>query len=471
MRDDNTPATPSAAEPAPPQSSSSEPAPTPSSSPKPAPTPSAAEPAPPQPGTAEARERPRAGREPMGVDFWRLWTSTGMSNLADGIVKVALPLVAVGLTRSPVLIAGLVLMFTLPWLLFALPAGAIADRVDRRALMLIANAVRAALPALLLAAVLLDAATIWLLYVAALVAGIAETFYDTSAQAILPQIVGTQRLERANSLLYAAEMSTLELVGPPLAGFLIMVSAGLAVGSPVALWLGALLMLMLVHGSFRPRHTGSQPRVTLRRDVAEGLRFLVRHTMLRTIMIMTGLFNFASSATMAILVLYAVGPSSALRLSETEYGWLLSAVAAGCLIGTFVAETVGRVVGRAWAIGSSYLFGSLLLAIPAVTSHAVIIGGVFVLGGIAMTIGNVITLSLRQRITPEWLLGRINSGHRLVAYGTKPLGAVAGGLIAQFFSLRAVFVIMGLLALATLLGMRQMTDSAMQAAERSALQQ
>lgn len=404
----------------------------------------------------------------MGVAFWRLWTLTAMSNLADGILKVALPLVAIGFTRSPTLIAGLTFMFTLPWLVFALPAGAVTDRVDRRTLMLVANTVRASLLSLLLAAMALHMSSIWLLYLVALVTGVAETFYDTAAQAILPQIVSRDHLERANSMLYAAEMSALELVGPPVAGLLVTVAAGLAIGSPVPLWAGALVMLVLVRGPFRVQHGEGRARVTLRGDVAEGLRFLTRHTMLRTIMVMTGVFNFASSAAMAILVLYAVGPGSVLRLTGQQYGWLLSAVAAGCLAGSLLAETVGRVLGRARTIASSYVFGGLLVGLPALISAPLVIGAVFFVGGFGMTIGNIATLSLRQRITPERLLGRINSGHRLVAYGTKPLGALAGGVLAQFLGLRAVFAVMGVLALAALLGMTQLTDRAIESVERVA---
>jgi MFS family permease len=183
---------------------------------------------------------------------------------------------------------------------------------------------------------------------------------------------------------------------------------------------------------------------------------------------MTGLFNFASSATQAILVLYAVGATSALGLTQSEYGWLLSTVAAGCLVGSFLATPAQRLLGRARAIGLSYLVGGLSVGVPAVTSNAIVIGVVFFLAGITLVIGNVTTLSLRQLITPTALMGRINSCHRLVAYGTKPLGALAGGLLGQVFGLQAVFAVMGPLALVALVGMTRITDKAMDAAEELA---
>src|SRR5689334_679327 len=162
----------------------------------------------------------------LGAPFWWLWTSSGISNLADGVLKVALPLVAIRYTDSPTLIAGLTFALTLPWLLFALPAGALADRLDRRRAMLGANLARAALLGALAVAVVLDLGSIWLLYAVALLIGVSETLYDTSAQSILPLVVPRERLSRANGRLYAAELAANQFVGPPLGG--VLVSAGVA---------------------------------------------------------------------------------------------------------------------------------------------------------------------------------------------------------------------------------------------------
>ncbi|HET6707401.1 MFS transporter, partial [Amycolatopsis sp.] len=372
-------------------------------------------------------------RTSLGGGYWRLWTSAALSNLADGILKFALPLLAIGYTRSPALIAGLTLAFTLPWLLFALPAGAIADRADRRSVMLLANVARATLLAGLLVAVLLDAGSLWLLYVAALGTGVAETCYDTASQAIVPQLVGRDQLPRANGRLYAAETTALELAGPPAAGLLVAAAATLSLGTPIALWAAAVAVLLLVRGSFTVRNPARRP--ALRAEIAEGLRFVWRTSILRTFTVMTGVFNFASSATQAVLVLYAVGPASAMGLSEAGYGWLLSLVAAGCLAGSFFAEPAERLLGTARTIGIAFLVGAASLGVPAVTTNPVIIGATFFAGGAGLVVSNVTTVSLRQRVTPDRLLGRTNSSHRLVAYGTKPLGALAGGLLAELFGL------------------------------------
>ncbi len=408
----------------------------------------------------------RPGQAPLGADYWRLWASSGVSNLADGIVKIALPLVAIQFTRSPTLVAGLTVALTLPWLLFALPAGAFADRLDRRRAMLGANGVRTCLLAVLVLAVVLDAGSIWALYAGALCIGIAETIYDTSAQSIVPQVVRRDQLSRANGRLYAAEVAAHQFAGPPLGGLLATVGAAVAFAAPVALWVVAVAALLLVPGPFRIER---DQRSTVRADIAEGLRFLWRHRLLRTLAVMTGVFNLAVSATFAVFVLYAVGPGSAMGLSEPVFGVVLTATAVGSVLGSFVAERIERRLGRARSLVLTILGCTLLVGVPAVTADPFVIGAAFFVGGIGIVVWNVITVSLRQRITPGRLLGRLNSCYRLVAWGTMPLGAAAGGLLAQLFGLRAVFAVTGLLTLALLAGMRIVTTDAMRAAERDAV--
>jgi MFS family permease len=407
------------------------------------------------------RTEPAAG---LGAVFWRLWTSSTLSNLADGIVKVSLPLVAIRFTDSPTLIAGLVFVLTLPWLLFALPAGALADRLDRRRIMLGANTVRAGALGVLALTLSTDVGSIWVLYAVAAVLGTVETLYDTAAQSIIPQVVPRERLSRANGRLFAAEITANEFVGPPVGGFLILAGAVTAFATPAALWAVAIGALLLVPGPFRVERV---ERTSLRADVAEGLRFLWAHRLLRTLAAMVGTFNFASNAAWAVLVLYAVGPESAVGLSEPAFGALLATAAAGMLAGSLVAEQVERWLGRGRALLVVTVACSLLVAGPALTSNAVLIGAAFFVSGTGSGVWNVITVSLRQRVTPDRLLGRLNSGYRLLAWGSRPLGALAGGVLAQVFGLRAVFVVMTVLTLSLVPVVLRITDERMDAAERA----
>jgi len=310
-----------------------------------------------------------------------------------------------------------------------------------------------------------SAAAIWALYAVALVLGTAETVYDTCAQSILPQVVPRDRLPRANGRLIAAELTANEFVGPPLGGLLVSAGVVAAFATPAALWLAAVGALLLLRGAFAvPR----EERTTLRADVAEGLRYLWRHRLLRTLAAMTGLFNFGTNATFAVFVLYAVGPRSAMRLSDAGYGVLFATIAAGSLVGALFADRLVRRLGRSRSLLLGILGGVVLVGMPAVTTVPVAIGAAFLLGGVTNALWNVVAVSLRQRITPDRILGRINSSYRLVAWGTRPLGAAAGGLLGELVGLRAVFAVAAALIAATLVGMTRITDAGIGAAEREA---
>ena len=400
----------------------------------------------------------------MGRSFWRLWTSSGLSNLADGILKIALPLVAIRYTQSPTAIAGLAFALSLPWLLFALPAGALADRLDRRGAMLGANLVRSTLLGTLALAVALNTGSLGLLYLAAFCIGAAETIYDTSAQSILPKIVGREQLSRANGRLYAAELTANQFIGPPLGGLLVAAGAVAALITPAALWIAAASALLLVRGRFR---IGRDARTTLRADISEGLRFLWRVHVLRILALLTGVFNFAINATFAVFVLYAAGPSSAMGLTDPAYGLLLTTAAAGSLVGSFLAAGVERRLGRTRSLLLTVLGSSLIVGTPALTSNPILVGAAFFVGGATIVMWNVVTVSLRQRITPDRLLGRVNSAYRLLAWGTMPLGAAAGGVLAQLLGLRAVFAIMAVVTLLMLVVLRRLNDRAIDDAEHA----
>lgn len=401
----------------------------------------------------------------LGSSFWKLLTSSGLSNLADGVFKLAIPLVAIRYTQEPVLIAGLSLVASLPWLLFALQAGALADRLDRRKIMLAANITRGALVAAVATAVLLGVESIWVLYAVALFVGTAETLYDTSAQSILPQVVDRSQLSRANGRLYAAEMTANQFIGPPLGGLLVAAGAVIAFAVPAGLWLVAVGALLLVRGNFRVHRDAP---ASMRSEIMVGLRFLWKNTVLRTLAFMTGLFNLTSSAAFAIFVLYAAGPTSAMGLTDAQVGILFTTTAIGSLLGSFLAERIERVIGRSLSLVVAIIAGAAFIITPAFTANPFIVGAAFFVGGFGVVLWNVVAVSLRQRITPDRLLGRVNSGYRLLAWGTMPLGAALGGVLGQFLGLPPVFLIMGIATLAILGFMITLTDTAMDAAQNEA---
>jgi MFS family permease len=401
----------------------------------------------------------------LGRRFWILLTSSGLSNLADGLFKLALPLVAIAYTRSPLLVAGLEMVRTAPWLLGALQIGALTDRLDRRRTMLSANTARALLVALPAALIALDMGSLALLYVVAFGTGIAEVFYDTSAQSILPSVVSRSKLDRANGRLFAVELGAQEFAGPPLGGFLAAIGLALAFAASGALWIVALAALIAVRGRFRPDRDG--PPSTIRSDIRAGLSFLMSRPILRTLALMVGMSNLASSAAFAVFVLFAVGPESSLGLTEPQYGLLFATAAAGGIVGGLIAEWIQNRLGRARALTLSVFGASASVITPALTTSVPVIAAVLFAGGATIMVWNVITVSYRQRVTPDHLLGRLNSAYRLLAWGTRPLGAGLGGLLGEWIGVRGVFAVMGVVAAAVLIPNRGITEEALAQAESS----
>ena len=396
-------------------------------------------------------------------NFWRLLGASAASNLADGIFFIVLPLVALRFTDSPMLIAGLALVSRLPWLVFVLVAGALADRLDRRQTMRTVQLFRVGMVGLLAVLAMTGGLSLPVLYVAALLLGIGETFFDTAAQSILPSIVDKDRLATANGRLYGVELVMNQFVGPPLGGLLIVASIPLALGASVVGYALAAVGLTLVVGIFRPVREGPPTRITA--DIAEGLRYLLRHRVLRTLAAMVGVMNLASSATAAIFVLYAVAPGP-MGLSEPEFGILSTTFAIGSLAGSFAAAPLERRFGRVPLLFASVVAIGVSMAVPGFTTSAWAVGLSFVVAGFLVVVWNVITVSLRQRIVPDRLLGRLNAAYRLLAWGSQPIGALLGGVIGAAIGLPAVFILAGLLGLTLVLTRVVLTEEALRSAER-----
>jgi MFS family permease len=399
----------------------------------------------------------------LGRNFTKALVASGFANLADGVFQVALPLLAVQLTRSPLLIAGVAIAARLPWLV-APVAGALADRLDRRQTMVRVNLVRTVLLGGLALAVAADLASLALLYAVAVLLGLAETMFDTSAQSLLPAIVARGDLTRANSRLFAVELVANTFVGPPLGGLLAAAGLALAFGMPAAAYLVGAGCLALMAGSFRAAGAVAAGPTRLRDDIAEGLRFVWRHPVLRPLAVMLGLQNMAFSATYSILVLFAVAPGP-MGLSKAGFGVLLAMLGVGSLVGTWLAVPVERRLGPVPTLAVSVVVSAVFLAVPVFTADPVLVGTWQVASGVAMVLWNVVTVSLRQRITPDRLLGRMNAAYRLVGWGTMPLGAALGGALAETLGLRAAFAVAAAVVLATLAGFRFVTGEAVARAE------
>lgn len=401
-------------------------------------------------------------RGALGVNYRKLWASSAAANLADGIFQVALPLMAVSLTTSPALIAGVAIAGRLPWLVFVLIAGALADRLDRRITMRNVQLLRVAVVGLMVGLALAGQLSLPILYVAAFVLGVGETLFDTAAQSIMPNIVTREQLSLANGRLYAIEMIMNQFVGPPLGGFLMAVSVPLALAGSVLGYLLAAIGLAVMVGSFRA--APDAPRASMLADIREGLGYLLHHRVLRALAVMVAVDNLITSAVLAVFVLFALD-SVHMDLDEFGYGVLMTGIAAGAIAGAISEPALERRLGRSNVLFLTVIGTTASMLVPALTGNPVAVFVALAIAGAMMMWWNVITVSLRQRITPDRLLGRVNASYRLFAWGAMPIGALLGGLIAEAFGIVSVFVVAGLANLGLLAFRMVLTDAAIDAAE------
>jgi MFS family permease len=401
----------------------------------------------------------------LGRGFWTLFAASLLANLADGIFQIALPLLAASLTRDPGLVAGVTFASRLPWLVFALIAGALADRFDRRRTMVLVDAGRVVVLGGLTLAVLANVATIWVLFLAAFVLGCFETMFDTAASSMLPNVVGKDRVVAANSRLNAIELTMNSFVGPPIGGFLVAIGVATAFGTAAAGYLGALLCLVTLAGSFRPVRTG--PPASIRSDIGAGLRYLFAHRLLRTLAFVVGPMNLASTAVFSVIVLYVVAPGP-LGLDSVGFGLLITSIAVGTVVGTIFAGQYERILGRANLFVACIL--SLLVSdiVWLVVPRPIVIGIVLALSSTVGGAFNVVFGSIRQRIVPNHLLGRVMASFRVISWGSLPLGALLGGVLGQAFGLPAVFIGAAVIHAVLLLSRLVLTNEFMEGVEAHA---
>jgi predicted MFS family arabinose efflux permease len=376
-----------------------------------------------------------------GSRFWALWRGCALSNLSDGIVKAVLPLLAIQFTRKPSLVVAVTVANTLPWGLLGLPAGVLADRVDRRKLIVGANIVRCLALTMLTASIVVHVGGFTALCAVALVLGACETLADTTTTSFVPAVVGRDQLEWANSRLMGAESVLNQFVGPPLGALLIAISAPLTLGGSAATYLLAASSFSLLTVSLREAPTKA---AGLWSEIRDGLAFLWRHELLRTIALMVAVMASAWGAWGALLVLYVVRPGP-VGLGTFGYGVMLMLSAIGALTGTLLAGSAKRAIGRRGVLVADVAATFTMLAVPALSRDATAIGIATFVGGLGSGMWGVVVVSLRQSVTPDAYLGRVTAAARVIGWATIPVGAAFGGLAAGAFGIRAVFGVGALL--------------------------
>jgi len=398
---------------------------------------------------AETRNPARRARPRFDANYWKLWVATVVSNIGDGVGAIAYPWIASSVTRNVLLIAGIGLAQQLPWLLFALPAGVITDRYDRRKLMVMMDVVRAVLIGAMALVVLSrqdglptpdiveaglpfaeDLTLYGVLLVGAFLLGFAEVLRDNASQTILPSIVDTDDLETANGRMWAAEGVSNSFVGPLIGAALLGVALALPLGFDAVSFAIAAALVATLKGTFAPPRSGDEfaKRPTWTADVREGVRWLRSHTVLWPMAITLGLMMATFSFQSVVFVLWA---QEILGADARILAYLGTAGAIGGVVGSLLGKKTAARVGPGTAL---FLALIILAAVPGIVGFVRDWRIVWLLLGIAAFVGtvwNIITVSFRQAIIPDDLLGRVNSVYRFVSWGMLPAGVITGGLVVR----------------------------------------
>lgn len=388
-------------------------------------------------------------------NYRKLLIASATSNLGDGISFVAIPLLATSLTRDPMLVAGVSLAYAGARLVASPFSGVVADRTDRRRLMVMANTARGVVLLGLAGLVAVDLATIPVLYAVFVVLGAFETLVDVSAFALLPAVVSSDQLTRANGQLAGAQTVLDEFVGPPLGGLLLGMSLALPLAVDAVTFLLAALLVAWIQGSFRPA-VEAEHQVdagTIRQELVAGLRYLLSERMLVALAVSNFLSTVSYMAPFAVLALWA---TQTIGLSPTEYGIVLTVSALGSLLGALLATRVERRLGAPATLRVMLGLGVMSYVALALTTNPAAVATLLGLYFFHTSVWTICFASMRQRLIPDQLMGRVSGAMRSFGLAGLVVGAAAGGVLAARFGLQAPFWFgAGLLVVALLLPLGQ----------------
>ena len=390
-------------------------------------------------------------RVPLGHDFSRIWSASLITNLVDGVLRLATPLLAVSLTQDPILIGALSALGLLPWLFFAIPIGAIVDRVDRRKALVLGNLLRALIAFFIAFAVLQGFINIWLLLISVFFFGICEVLVDTTSQSVLPQILDKSNYERGNSRLQISEVIVSQFAGAPLSGFLYAVSIALPFyfSTTGFILAGLLILLFPFEREINARKEGEvgQAKLGLKGDIKFALNYLYQDKQIFSIVVITTSLGFFYSLSNAIAPLFIL---KELNVSPAMFGVVLAIGGIGALIGSIAAPMASKYLGRGRALAINVFLASLLVIFIGLSPNAYFFVVVSVLIGFTISVWNILLMSLYQSLIPPELYGRIHGARRTIVWGLMPIGSLLGGVIARG-GLRLPFLIGG--AIATLISL------------------
>jgi MFS family permease len=391
--------------------------------------------------------------ESLGGRFAKLWTASTTSALGSGLATIAAPLYVAAHTKSPLIVAATSAAAWLPWLLFALPGGVLVDRVDRRRLMVAIDWSRVVVMAVLATVMLAGQSSVILLDVVLFLINTGEVVFRSASQTMIPDLVPRQHLERANGWLIGGVTVTQYMIAGPLGGFLFVLAACVPFFVNAGTYAMSAVVIGLVTGTYRAAarskpgqdaKTRDEDKPRVRTQLAEGVRWLAHQRLLRTMTILIGLLNVTLTAATAVLVLLV---KERLHLGSVGYGTMFTCMAVGGVLGSVFGDRLIKRVTATWTIRIGLLIEAGLHLTLATSRSAYLVGFMFFVFGVHAALWSIVAVSLRQRLTPPEMLGRVSSTNLFISAGGNCVGALLGGALAATFGITAPYWVAFVVAL------------------------
>jgi len=370
--------------------------------------------------------------EKLGPAFNRLFSASVISNLSDGLLAVAAPLLAISLTKDPILISMLSAFVMLPWLLFAIPIGLIVDRSNKWLLIILTNSIRFIAAGLISLAITTDTITIYWLLLATFVIGTCEVATDTAAQSLIPVILDKKNFEKANSRMNIAETVIQNFIGAPLSGFLyataivlpfILNSFGFLIA---AIFVFLIPAHLISHGS--SEETEKTEQKSFISEIKFGLNYLWNDKPLRRLVATTTALGFVYSLSSSTLILFI---TEVLELQPKYFGVLMACAGSGGVLGAFLTPALSKKFGRGAVLSVAIFISSITVLFQGISPNVWVYGVIGFVSSFSITNWNILLMSCYQVLIPAELYGRIHGARRTFVWGVMPIGALLGGVIAH----------------------------------------
>ena len=370
--------------------------------------------------------------EKLGPAFNRLFSASVISNLSDGLLAVAAPLLAISLTKDPILISMLSAFVMLPWLLFAIPIGLIVDRSNKRLLITFTNSIRFITAGLVALAISTETITIYWILLATFLIGTCEVATDTAAQSLIPVILEKKNFEKANSRMNIAETVIQNFIGAPLSGFLYATAIVLPFILNSLGFLIAAFFVFMIPAHLISQGSSAETPVTEKKsfisEIRFGLNYLWNDRPLRRLVATTtslGLFYSLSTSTLILFI------TEILEVQAKYFGVLMAGAGSGGVLGGILTPILSKKFGRGAVLAVAIFISSITVVFQGISPNVWVFGVIGFISTFAITNWNILLMSCYQVLIPADLYGRIHGARRTFVWGVMPIGALLGGVIAQ----------------------------------------